>query len=144
MIIGIRCIEHYAHPRIISIETRVCGAFVREVESTKEWEKERQETKSDTCIGKRFRLHRLRGIDDRHSAVMNYSRRNVELIAYNAAARDAIPRIQRCTETIYRLIPKAIPAILKVYKRVYVSNLSVHFTSISRRIIHHSHNPISI
>lgn len=122
-IIGIRCIEHYAHPHIISIETRVCGAFVREVPSrrrrARERGKEREEKgESDTCIGKRFRLHRPRGIDDRHSAVMNYSPRNVELIAYNAAVRDAIPRIQRYTETIYRLIPKAIPLTLK-YTSVY-------------------------
>lgn len=42
MIIGIRCIEHYAHPRIISIETRICGAFMREAESTKEYENVRE------------------------------------------------------------------------------------------------------
>lgn len=29
------------------------------------------------------------------NAVMNYSRRNVELIAYNAIVRDTIPRTQR-------------------------------------------------
>lgn len=35
-------IEHYAHPRIISIDTCVCGAFVRETEvSTKAQDKER-------------------------------------------------------------------------------------------------------
>lgn len=35
-------IEYYAHPRIISIDTRVCGAFVRETEvSTKAQDKER-------------------------------------------------------------------------------------------------------
>lgn len=47
------------------------------------------------------------------SAVMNYSRRNVKLIAYNTAVRDAIPRIRRYVETTYRLIPKAIPATPK-------------------------------
>jgi len=59
-------------------------------------ERERgEERRVIRALGNDFGLHRPRGIDDRHSEVMNYSRRNVELIAYNVAIRDAILRIQR-------------------------------------------------
>lgn len=60
VIIGIKCIVHYAHPRIISIETRVCGAFVREAIPRRECGIKR-ETEGGRAVqmfrafGKRFR-----------------------------------------------------------------------------------------
>lgn len=106
MIIGIRCIEYYVHPRIISIETSVCGPFVRKAASAKESDRMQER---DADIGKRFRLHRPRGIDDRQRAVMNYSHRNVELIAYNATVYVMRFRefVDIYAKTIYHLISKA-------------------------------------
>lgn len=98
--------EYYVHPRIISIETSVCGPFVRKAASAKESDRMQER---DADIGKRFRLHRPGGIDDRQRAVMNYSHRNVELIAYNATVYVMRFRefVDIYAKTIYHLISKA-------------------------------------
>lgn len=68
---------------------------------------------NDATLGNDFGYNRPRGIDDR--------RRGDELLSQERGidclqcycVRDAIPRIRRYAKTIYRLISKAIPAMLK-------------------------------
>jgi len=110
MIIGIRCIEHCAHPRIISIEISVCGPFARKAASTKERDGTRE---SGAALGNDFGYTADPEELTTDSAVMNYSHRNAELIAYNATVyvmrfREFADMYRR--NAIYRLISKAIPA----------------------------------
>lgn len=70
------------------------------------------------------------------NAVMNYSRRNVELIAYNAIVRDAIPRTRRYPETIYRLIPKVILVMSKhIQARIHFQLARLFFFSNNTSLI---------
>lgn len=98
MIIGIRCTSSIIRIHaVISIETRVCGAFVRETEvSTKVQDRERVIRALGDDAGY---IDPEESTTDR-GRVMNYSRRNVKLIAYNAVVRDAILRIHRYAETM--------------------------------------------
>lgn len=134
MIIGIRCIEHYAHPRIISIETRVCGAFVREAELTSERERDREEgaeggwrewyvhweTISVTPT-QRNRRQTQRG-DELFS-----QERGIDCLQCRRTWRDS------ANSTIYRNDispnPESNSGNVEIYKRPYIfPRLSVHFS----------------
>jgi len=90
-----------AHPRIISTESCVRDALVREVggtrmgksesESERERERERESTYRETISVTASKRNRRQT----EWSVMDYSRRNVKLIAaYDRRVRDAIPPIR--------------------------------------------------
>lgn len=73
------------------------------------------------ALGSDIGLHRAGGIDDRQRGDELFSQERGELIAYNTAIRDAIPRIHARKREMYicRVIPKAISIMLKYIHAAY-------------------------